>query len=444
VSRNQVTGAVWSLFLFVAPASAYDVVVDTLDTTIPGQQPGFTVPYVFHTELLETGFGFARVKQGQWQPQDSLVFTAYGTTNKSWGVAGSLRRARFGESRWFVSPMFYVQRNTAQRFYSELGFGVDETQGGSNNSDVNDFFQGRGWNVYGDAEFRYVMPIGLGRDQIIHQFDTDGGILTGGSSHGPWNPMDSGRTMLVLKPFFMWRTLVVDENNIGQFPPFSPVTLGEEEEGISNGLIANLEYDNRDFRVNPERGSYQKLGITRDFGWFNSSNSWTSLDADLRKYFSLGSSENFRQKVLALNVWTAYVPTWDLTKIGNAYRIDNAPPENMGATLGGSHRLRGYPRGRFSDKAAIYYSAELRVIPEWNAVQSWPLIRNLPWRWWQVAGFAEIGRVAPSWDISELHHDMKWSAGVSLRAMIGSGLGRLDIAKSEESTQVIVMVNQPF
>jgi hypothetical protein len=29
----------------------------------------------------------------------------------------------------------------------------------------------------------------------------------------------------------------------------------------------------------------------------------------------------------------------------------------------GIYRLRGYPPGRFSDKASVYYSAELRFIP---------------------------------------------------------------------------------
>ena len=323
---------------------AYDLITDITDRARPDQQSAYTLPYAFHTELLATGFGLVHVSNGRWQPQDTLVLTAYGTTNESWGVAGSVRRLRLGESRWTASPLFFVQRNTEQRFYAEGGFGVDGTQGGSNDSDVNDFFQGRGWNAYANVEFRYVLPVGLGREQVTHQYQTEAGILSNGSSHGPWNPLRSGRTMLVLKPFIQWRTLIVNEQNIDQFPPFFPVELGDEVDSQSNGLIASLEYDNRDFAVNPTTGSFQKVGLSRDFGWLNSTDSWTAIDADLRKYINLGSSDRYRQKVLALNAWTAYSPTWELTRVGNAYRIANAPPENMGANLGGIRRLRGYPQ----------------------------------------------------------------------------------------------------
>lgn len=250
--------------------------------------------------------------------------------------------------------------------------------------------------------------------------------------------------MAVVKPFFMWRTLVVTEDNIDQFPPFNPVELGQDVENRSNGITAYLEYDNRDFAVNPQQGSYQKLSISHDPGWLSSTNSWTSMEFDVRKYFSLGGTNRLRQQVIALQAWTAYTPTWKLTDIGNAVRIDNAPPENMGASLGGMYRLRGYPTGRFNDKAAIYYGAEYRVIPNWNPMKTWPLIRRFPWRWWQWAAFAEIGRVAPSWDLKTFHSDMKWSAGLSMRAMIASGVARLDLARSAEGTQVVIMVNHPF
>jgi hypothetical protein len=72
------------------------------------------------------------------------------------------------------------------------------------------------------------------------------------------------------------------------------------------------------------------------------------------------------------------------------------------------------------------------------------VIRNWPWRWWQVVGFAEAGRVAPSWSIGDLHGDLKWSAGAGIRAMIGAGIIRLDFATSDESAQFWVMANQAF
>ena len=81
------------------------------------------------------------------------------------------------------------------------------------------------------------------------------------------------------------------------------------------------------------------------------------------KYFSLGETETFRQRVIALDAWTAFSPSWDAQSSGE---IDNRPPAYTGATLGGLWKMRAYPAQRFSDKAAIYYGAEYRVIPKWN------------------------------------------------------------------------------
>ena len=39
-------------------------------------------------------------------------------------------------------------------------------------------------------------------------------------------------------------------------------------------------------------------------------------------------------------------------------------------------RMRAYPSQRFTDQAAIYYSAELRLIPEWNPFEHWDWIQR--------------------------------------------------------------------
>jgi outer membrane translocation and assembly module TamA len=163
------------------------------------------------------------------------------------------------------------------------------------------------------------------------------------------------------------------------------------------------------------------------------------------KYWSLGDSGTFAQRVLAARVWAAYSPTWETQLIApDVVSISNRPPANRGASLGGVERQRGYPRGRFNDKAAINYALELRLIPHWDPFRNWPLIRNWPWRWWQVVGFAEIGRVAPSWNFGDLHEDMKWTAGAGIRAMLGGGIIRLDYAVSDEAAQFWVMARQAF
>ena len=107
--------------------------------------------------------------------------------------------------------------------------------------------------------------------------------------------------------------------------------------------------------------------------------------------------------------------------------------------------MRGYPSQRFSDKAAIYYAAEMRFIPRWNPFNGWPwLQKHLGVRWLQFVPFVEIGRVAPEWNVKDLHEDMKWSAGLGLRLWAAGLVARIDSAVSDEGFEVQMMVAQPF
>ena len=86
---------------------------------------------------------------------------------------------------------------------------------------------------------------------------------------------------------------------------------------------------------------------------------WTNLELDLSKYFYLGQSAWFRQKALALNFWTSDTPTWNPDD-ENPQIVTNRPPPYLGSTLGGFDRLRAFPSGRYNDRSAVYYTAELR------------------------------------------------------------------------------------
>ena len=107
--------------------------------------------------------------------------------------------------------------------------------------------------------------------------------------------------------------------------------------------------------------------------------------------------------------------------------------------------MRAYPSQRFNDRAAIYYAAEYRVIPRWNPFAGWPWLQKyLEIAWWQWVPFVEVGRVAPSWSLDELHSDMKWDVGFGVRAMAKGLVVRIDTAVSEEGLRVQMMVSQPF
>ena len=123
----------------------------------------------------------------------------------------------------------------------------------------------------------------------------------------------------------------------------------------------------------------------------------------IRSILPLQLSNRFRQTVLALDYWTSYSPTWDEQPNG---MVKNRPPAYTGSTLGGIWRLRGYPSQRFNDKAAVYYAAELRMIPRWNPFNGWPWIQQyVGIQWLQFVPFVEVGRVAPEWNFNTLVED---------------------------------------
>ena len=64
--------------------------------------------------------------------------------------------------------------------------------------------------------------------------------------------------------------------------------------------------------------------------------------------------------------------------------------------------------------------------------------------WLQFVPFVEVGRVAPNWNLKDLHRDMKWDAGLGLRLWAKGLVARIDVAGSDEGVGVAMMVSQPF
>jgi len=443
-SRFASTALLLAISLFFALEAIAQKIEDRQDI---GKAPGddtFWFPYVFQTDASDLGAGLG-YSAGALSDKGSLFVGGYFTANDSWGVNFSMNDYQVGGSRWLFDTGISYADNKDQRFYGDLATFLDETEGGTHGSSPDDFLNGAGVSINVDVDIRYALPIGDGKNYVVARYETDAGLLVGEPSGGSsWNPMKGGRTVVGSKVFYQKRTLDITDNNVDQFPPILGLTPGDTAESNSNGLAVSLEYDNRDFSKNASSGSYQKITATKDFGWADSTADWYAFDFEYSKFFNLGSTDRFPQKVLALNFWTATVPTFRRETIADTIVVRNAPPSNMGANLGGAERLRSYPIGRFSDGAAIYYSAELRLIPSWNPIKDWPLIRKLPMRWWQWVAFAEAGRVAPDWDFSELMDDMNFNYGFGVRTMVGSRIIRFDLAIGDEATQFWFQVGQPF
>lgn len=137
-------------------------------------------------------------------------------------------------------------------------------------------------------------------------------------------------------------TRKVRKDNSGQYDEFLARLNGERGSYYALGLSLFVEFDTRDFIPNPERGVYIALqGKIRPKGTSNIGKTTYSGRVVIDYYQRL-----WRGAVLALDL------RGELNSRGT--------PWAYYASLGGSHSMRGYYAGRFSDLCAITLQAELR------------------------------------------------------------------------------------
>ena len=418
--------ALASLALVARSACAEEI----LETSLPPADAQINLPYAFWNETFGLAAGYVFAMNGFPQPQAGMVGSIMaGTEGSVMGFAmGQNIRPLRSLPRLFVDPIFSIGYFDNADVFIDGNPDFPDERAGSNDSDPDNFITGRGRDTFARVRFKYLLPIGTGRERILPAFQFDGGLLVDGANGGDaFNPRKSGLTYVEVMPFFRSQNVENDLVDIDQ---------------ATNGLELSLFYDNRDIGSNPSRGQSVRLRVARDWGLLDSTDSWTSVGAEADHYVSLGETGRFRQRVLALNAWTSYSPTWSVRPDG---RVENRPPAFSGATLGGLWRMRAFPTQRFNDKAGIYYAAELRLIPEWNPMEYWPALQQrVGIQWIQLVPFVEVGRVAPDWEFDELHRDMKWDVGCGLRAWARGLVARVDVAYSDEGFGVQMMVGQPF
>lgn len=416
--------------LLVQLASAQEIILEQGEQQV---EPDWNVlPFAFYTETLGVTLGVFGSMSGYGQPQQGTFGALFGSSEGAYGGAlgGRDYRIPFTE-RLFVSPQSLVAYLPEIRAYAGTQPGFAGEVAGSNDSDEDNYLEEEGSDISASLPFRYSLPLGTGLETPIPTYVVADGLRVDGPPIGSWNPMRNGRTYLLFEPFYRRQNFNRDNNQ-------------QDQEVATNGLRVGLEYDNRDFPTNPTRGSRQRFQVTRDFGLFDSSNSYTFIEAETSFYYPLGAGFGANQRVLAFNAWTAYSPSWEEEE-SNGVTVDrNRPPHFTGARLGGPDRLRGYSSGRFNDRAAIYYGFEYRHMLRWNPATQFDWLNWLPLKQVQLVGFGEVGRVAEDYDLGELHSDMKGSVGLGLRGFFGRGVLRLDTAYSEEGVQVWGFARHPF
>jgi outer membrane protein assembly factor BamA len=335
-----------------------------------------------------------------------------------------------GTERLFLDPWVSMGYFADIHAYVNGNPAYPKERAGSNDSHLDNYLTGNGQDSFTRLRFKYLLPIGHGRDQAISQYQFVDGLLVSGATGGDsWNPLDSGKTFLELQPFYRSMRVTNSEANI-------------HSTRQTSGLDGSIFWDNRDYPDNPSRGGSMRVRVSRDWGAAGSSNSWTVVEGEADWYHPLAQSAVIRQQVLALDFWTAYSPTWETNPDGT---VRHGPPGYTGATLGGLWRLRGYAAERFSDKAAACAAAEYRVIPAWNPFEHLPGIqRRIGVQWIQLVAFVEAGRVASGWQFEQWSSALKWDVGLGVRFQAKGLIARIDFVRSPEQTAVQMMVGHPF
>ncbi len=392
------------------------------------------LPFAVSTESTELVFGAGGMRKGFYQDQMLTGGAAFGGED-SYGVFAGVWDYRVPFlRRAFISTMGMVGYYPNHRAYTvPRGFylppGIERP--GSNDSDEDIYLESKGESNWWEIKFDYVFPLGAAADHGMVPYQLQGGLLVSEPSGGEsWNPLESGVTIATLRQYNRYETY---ETDIRTF------------DGTVHPFELGLLYDNTDFPINPSRGSSQYLAVHYDPAWLDAEEKWTFLEAEASKYLSLGPGRWASQRIVALNGWTAYSPSWELDQNELGWsRKKNAPPFMEGATLGGFYRMRGYRDSRFHDKAAIYATAEYRYTLKYNPIRNVRWLGFLNLDWFQLVGFVEGGRVAPKYSADVLFEDWKSDVGFSLRALTAGIVVRFDVAYSDEGANTWLMVGHPF
>lgn len=379
------------------------------------------VPFAFYTDNFGFAAGMAGVVKGAWQPQASVFGAGVMGTKGTWMTY--LRGDNFqpgADSRWLLGGDAY------NADFQDIDFYLGAAAG--NNSSADDAVTASAYDARYRLFARYIFPLGSATENPLRALALERPV----TGHAPWQ---SGITSVEFRPFYFSR-------RFHDSPPLPDSEFAPTDEVW--GLETRLEWDNLNNEHNPTKGSLSQLTVTVDPGSDDRA-SWWQWELSQSWFWDLGpAGEVFDQQVLAVNAYLSDVPGWNQSESVNGNSLYHRPPEFARASLGGLFRLRSYQGGRFTDRSAVSYSVEYRVMPDWQPLGGWPVFNWYDVPWWQWVVFADAGRVADEFNLATLNKAMRWSAGGAVRFQVEGVVVRAEMAWGEEDSRFAVMVNQPF
>ena len=200
------------------------------------------LPFAFYNQSFGAAAGFVYGVSGWPQPQSTLLSTTIGgTTGSAMSfLIGKDLQIPYGQ-RWFVDPVASVGYFKDSENYSDGNSDyVDDKRAGSNDSDEDNYIEGSGWDNYFRIKFKFLLPMGHGKDTIISKYKVAGGHLIEGAAGGEsMNPFASGNTLVELRPFY--RSQAVDDGD------------DIDKKVNTNGIEMGNYWNNRDWLANPKK-----------------------------------------------------------------------------------------------------------------------------------------------------------------------------------------------
>jgi len=417
---------------------------DAADSNITADQKAVSkdivyIPYVFSTDSTGFSGGVGVIKQGFLQPQTTAIATLFYGAEQDIITNNQSDTANF--SGGFAAIFDYLIPGTDRLLFSALGMKAYFPKARyyiydhSNDSNEESYTESSGDADFMYATLRYVLPMGDGLDNPEGHYILKNGFAVNREGYGGGKPFVTGRTGVGISAFY-------EHNTFDNWLPDSPRSTGGIKDWNTNGLRFFVDHDNTDYDLNPSRGYQFKLQYSKDFGWGDSEQTWDFLEFKYNHYIDMPTFSFTQQNVLAMSFWTGNSFSWEKENEYLPGIASHRPPPWDGGRLGGMFRMRGYNTDRFSDKAVIYGTAEYRAILDWNPFRKNEYI-PVAVDWLQVVGFIEAGRVNDTYNF-DLLSDMKFDAGISLRAMAAQVPVRVDLAYGDEGANFWVMVFQPF
>jgi hypothetical protein len=440
--RNKLLISTIAASLLVSQPLLSDTDVTDSNTTADqkaGSKDIVYVPYVFSTDSTGFAGGIGVIKQGFLQPQTTAIATLFYGAEQDIITNNQSDTANF--SGGFAAIFDYRIPGTDRLLFSALGMKAYFPKARyyvydhSNDSKEESYTESSGDADFMYATLRYVLPMGDGLDNPEGHYILKNGFAVNREGYGGGKPFITGRTGLGISAFY-------EHNTFDNWLPGSPRSTDGMKDWNTNGLRFFVDHDNTDYDLNPSRGYQFKLQYSKDFGWGDSEQTWDFLEFKYNHYIDMPTFSFTQQNVLAMSFWTGNSFSWDRNSEHSPDITSHRPPPWEGGKLGGMFRMRGYNTDRFSDKAVIYGTAEYRAILDWNPFRKNEYI-PVAVDWLQVVGFVEAGRVNDTYNF-DLLSDMKFDAGISLRAMAAQVPVRVDLAYGDEGANFWVMVFQPF